>query len=71
MVSRMTILVEGQCGVFGLAQCDTPSNAFKFVGSREKHAGIQRAGFWAAENTSPAERNRSKIIVRKLTKNFH
>lgn len=60
-------LVESHCGVLGLAQCDTPSKAFKFVGSQRKDAEIQRAGLWAAENRSRAERNHSKI-VRKLEK---
>ena len=56
--------MEGQCGVFGLAQCDTPSNAFKFVGSREKHAGIQRAGFWVAEGI-----RRNEIVPKLLFAN--
>lgn len=60
-------LVESHCGVVGLAQCDTPSKGFKFVGSQRKDAEIQRAGLWAAENRSRAERNHSKI-VRKLEK---
>ena len=55
-------LVESNSGVLGLAQFDTPSNAFKFVRSQKKHAGIQHAGLWVAENRTRAERNRSKIV---------
>ena len=54
--------VESNSGVLGLAQFDTPSSAFKFVRSQKKHAGIQHAGLWVAENRSRVERNRSKIV---------
>ena len=60
-------LVESNSGVLGSAQFDTPSNAFKFVRSQKKHAGIQHAGLLVAENRTRAERNRSKI-VNKLKK---
>ena len=55
-------LVESNSGVLGLAQFDTPSNAFKFVRSQKKHTGIQHAGLWVAENRTRAERNRSKVV---------
>ena len=48
--------------VVGLAQFDTPGNAMAFIKSQKKHAGIQHAGLWVAENRSRAERNRSKIV---------
>ena len=48
--------------VVGLAQFDTAGNAMKFIRSQKKHAGIQHAGLWVAENRSRAERNRAKIV---------
>ena len=52
--------------VVGLAQFDTPGNAMAFIKSQKKHAGIQHAGLWVAENRSRAERNRSKIVLKKF-----
>ena len=60
--------VESNSGVLSSAPLDTPANAFKFERfKKKKHAGIQHAGLWVAENRIRAGRNRSKIVG-KLTK---
>ena len=58
-------LVESNSGVLGLAQFDTPSNAFKFVRSQKKHPR-RRAGQYAGAALQDARKSKERTYPELL-----